>query len=651
MRSFGPPLAAALLVLGVRALVAASRLDELELERYGGTVAFALRHGIALDPAQLPIIEHLRGSYVFALLLVPLTFVFGSNLWVLKLLAVLWSALGAALVAVIARRHVGALGTAVAVGLVAFAPPALQMVDVLALGSHADTVPFLLLPTLLLLDAPSDRPMSWRRAAALGASVGAAIFFSYQALVALPAWALLLVLRQHPGRNWLRTIPVACLAALPALLCIPLLTHDATTIVNRPIGERVLASDFGQKLGKFASAATYELRRSWLFEEQGVGLVGWVLLAAIVASVAFVLVPRLRSLRTLRTDGRAQVVLVAVVHTACLLGAYAVTDLAVNLTATLDGTGSRYFVPLWPGFALAIGAGCQALRTRVGAAAGWGTGAVLVALAALGTLPMLDPMLPTRQPRVAAHELYSFRDHLAYAAPGLSERVALVRANDHDWVDFQPIAYFDASSRIEVARPDFAARLEEARRGDGATVPFVCVAAGSTLAEEATRATVPPQNYLRGLVLAARDEVAATDAAERRWFMRGVGRTLGHRAVEYEGYARRDAKRFPRARVADLFRALEWFGADAPAVAEGLGFFVGLRATPYDRIQTDTLRSTTALSPTLVEPLYRGFGWGYRVRFREDGYFVPTGTAIEELLPEHGRSAFREGLAWQGGPP
>ena len=59
-----PALFAALTTLLVRVAVALSRIDELELELYSGSLAWALLEGMPLHPDQLPVIEHNRGSVV-----------------------------------------------------------------------------------------------------------------------------------------------------------------------------------------------------------------------------------------------------------------------------------------------------------------------------------------------------------------------------------------------------------------------------------------------------------------------------------------------------------------------------------------------------------------------------------------------------------
>ena len=92
----------------VRVLVALSRTDELELELYAGSLAWALLEGMPLDTTQLPIIVHLRGSVLFGLLAVPLFAVWGPCLAAVKAIAVGWSMATAAVLIGLARRFLGA---------------------------------------------------------------------------------------------------------------------------------------------------------------------------------------------------------------------------------------------------------------------------------------------------------------------------------------------------------------------------------------------------------------------------------------------------------------------------------------------------------------------------------------------------------------
>jgi hypothetical protein len=98
-------------------------------------------------------------------------------------------------------------------------------------------------------------------------------------------------------------------------------------------------------------------------------------------------------------------------------------------------------------------------------------------------------------------------------------------------------------------------------------------------------------------------------------------------------------------------RGLEHYGASAVAVCEGFGFQLGLRASPYQPPEQALLARTAVVPERLREVLVRAVGWGYRVRFVEDEYFVPSELSFEDRLPEGVRGAFRAGLAHAGGPP
>ena len=177
-------------VFVARLLLAMSRMDEVELEIYSGSLATAILAGLPLDATELPIIVHLRGSYIVGLLLVPLFWLFGSTLWALKVLAIGWSLATAAVLVVLLDRVLG-WRAALAGGLVyAFLPPSFVVVDIMILGSHGETILFILLALLFLVTRRRSLLLDRWGSFVFGASIGVGFLFSMQFLPAIPALIL-----------------------------------------------------------------------------------------------------------------------------------------------------------------------------------------------------------------------------------------------------------------------------------------------------------------------------------------------------------------------------------------------------------------------------------------------------------------------------
>ena len=84
----------------------------------------------------------------------------------------------------------------------------------------------------------------------------------------------------------------------------------------------------------------------------------------------------------------------------------------------------------------------------------------------------------------------------------------------------------------------------------------------------------------------------------------------------------------------------------AIAAAEGAGFTIGARLTPYQPILTSMLEPLQELPTQLAESFFRAMGEGYRVRFSEASYVAPApgDLRIEAWLGEAARGWFHEGL-------
>lgn len=622
---------AALLGALVRALVAASRVDELELELYSGSLGQALAHGMPLDPHQLPVIPHNRGSVVFGALLAPAFWLFGPRLWVIKALAVAMSAATAGLLAWLTERHVSRRAGLAAALLLALLPPSYQMVDVLALASHGDSVLFTALALALLLGPGPERgPLETGRALALGLVVGFGCFFSLQCLVAVPA-LLASWLARDPA-FWRRPASLGALAAaLVWVVPAERMLGDAggATIVNQSASERMLPEGLLGALAKWLGTFAVELRRSWMFELHGGSWAGWLLLAALAAGLAAV-VPRLLRLEPL--------LLFSVLYPALIAGAYAVTNFRLELDRNLDGMGSRYLMPMIPFMALWVAAALERGPSRWPPAP-LGRAAVLAAAAAglVGWLALLDPGKPWRQPTVRATELAYFHGHLEHAAGSdPAERLAWIERLEPDWPAWRPLIH--SVVRLPAAEAGTSAqRIDAIRAAPEDVRPYLWVLLGHQLAEE-------PLAELPALGLAP---------DEQRWLLRGTGvqllrnhiarSTRQEAAAARRGVAPAHAPAALFARLGDELERLD--PAAREALLEGLGFQVGLRLTVYQPVLLRVVEETEVLAPVHAAVLDRAMGVGFRMRFLEADYRLPERLSIEAHLSERARAPFRAGLA------
>jgi 4-amino-4-deoxy-L-arabinose transferase-like glycosyltransferase len=656
-----PVLGAVVVTLLVRALVALSRLDELELERYGGSIAWLLLHGQPLEPTQLPIIPHLRGSFVFGLLTVPALLLLGPTLIAVKSVALLWSALSAGLLAAVAGRAFGRPAAWFAGLWLALAPPAFQRVDVLALGSHADTLPLLLAPLLLLLGPGIDaeRGTSRRSYLALGTLLGFGLFFSMQLWVAMPA--LLAAWWVRDRRFALRPgVLLAALAAAPWLALIPVLTPKAT-LVNKPLAERFAEGGLGAMLGKFWRAVTSDLPRSWLFAESGVAFGTYVLglacLGALLSTLWRLPWKPLRP-RGGRWSGADTVRLFCLLHLLGLFGAYASSDFNVNLRATADGMGSRYFLPLLPALALLLCSALVALRGGRGRRLAVPAQALLLGTGLLGLWPLLDPRLGLEQPPVQAAELYLALDHLHHAAgPDLAARLALIDELDPHWGVLRALAYDQLFvEREQWSREELIAELQRAAAGPAALQPFRFAALGivstDAIYDQLAIASRPGSEIRERLLEHGRTAIELLDGEAEGWFLRGYGRQLTASQSAGVMPAINELGGSAAESVAQGFRLVTELPPEVrPTVMQGMGFQVGLRATVYERVQRELLNGAALLPRELQEHYFLGFAWGFRLRFLEPSFDPAARLSIRELVPEHGREAFERGLRWSGPPP
>ncbi|MEO0649319.1 MAG: hypothetical protein AAFZ65_01410 [Planctomycetota bacterium] len=651
----GPILFAVLATLVVRVLVALSRLDELELERYTGNFAWALIHGVRLDPASLPIIPHLRGSVVFGVLAVPFLWLGGPTLASVKALAIVSSMVGAGLLAALTTRTFGRRGGYLAGALLALAPPSFQMVDVLALGSHTDTIPYFLALLWLLVGGRGQPGLG--RYAAIGTVAGAALFFSMQLWVALPAVvaAGYVFDRQLAFR---RGALVALVAALPWIALIPVVSRS-TTLVNKPVESQFIDGNWGELLGKLGEGFASEFPRSWLFASNGVGWGMWVLGAVVFAGLlaAALRIPWRRLLWGRPWTRVEALRLYCLLHFAALFMAYAASDFRINLIADLDGMGSRYFMPLVPAIAILTIDLVDGLSQRSRGLA-LGTVGATLATAAAGVASLLTPTLGLRQPPVSATEFYAFGPHIPYAAgPSMQARLALLDRLEPDWGGYRALAQRAAFvSRDFYSREDLVAELERVAADPPELQRFRYANLGSMAAEQvfdqlavSSRFQVPLAEREALLIETFRNFFAealqSLDGPAERWFLRGAGRQL--HMVQVAGmvpaFLRGDGTPELAARIGFRVLAALPVGAREHAV-QGMGFQLGLRFAPYEIHPPEVLAALDELPAPARTAYMEWLARGFRLRFQERRFDAEAPLSIRAFLAPEDVPRFDAGL-------
>jgi hypothetical protein len=660
-----------LLTLAVRLAVLSGRTDELQLDRYGGTLAQAYLVGLPLDPAGLPVIPHLRGSYLFGLLLVPLTALFGPTLVTLKIVALGWTALTLWVLMRVADLALGHRAAVWAGLLYAFGPPALQMVDLLALGSHADTLLPILWPLAWLLARGWRRPFKTWEAWFFGVTIGFGLLFSMQCWVALPA--LVAVWWRVDPRPWqgLRVAWVAA-GALPLAALVPVLTKSAT-LVNRPIEGRFLPKGFGGAVEKLWAVLSEELRASWLFDNQWPAAVGWVLFLSLLAGALLALralferEPAAGAEGSGAPDGRALLTLFGWLHCAALFGAYAISDFQVNLEASYDGMGSRYLFPIWPSLVFLALVGFGFGRGSAPPSTAW-RAPIYAALVAcvLGVIGLVRPASDGELTTQLSHEPYASPWHFQYAEPeDLNARWRWVERMDPDWADVRAQTYarcfFDerhgaglkqAAGQHGGGRADVLARAlliatkQVVRDLDPGPAEAHAVGCGG---EVIAKLVLESQGELD--LLHAKLEPFALQATRvlgpelGAGFLRGMGHNL-HAAFAVT------ARRHDEGKVGE--QAVERFlgaiaalpDAGREEVLAGIGFKLGLRFSRFARLSLLTLEGYQRLPADQREVIAYWAARGYRVRFLERAYAPPSVPYLEEVWGRDPRvlAAWRAGL-------
>ena len=161
-------------------------------ESYRLVVAEALRSGWNIPLHDLQADPYNGGSLVFSALAALAGMAVTPSLLMLKAVAVGWNALGLALWMRLAERVAGRTTAHLLAACWITAPPVFAVFNMVALGSHGDTIPMAALQWLLMLRYVDDPARSPARLAAWAAAAGLGCWFGYVTAVpvaAAAAWA------------------------------------------------------------------------------------------------------------------------------------------------------------------------------------------------------------------------------------------------------------------------------------------------------------------------------------------------------------------------------------------------------------------------------------------------------------------------------
>lgn len=702
LKRISPVWVGVILVSLVRSIVALCRLDDFSFQYYTGNLAWAVLQGLPLvDPLQLPLIPHNRGSMVVGFLAIPFLKLFGPTVLALKVMALTGTACTAAVFVHLLNRHVGTVAAWCGVLTFAFLPPAYLMVDVLMLGSHVDTVlvtfgalAFLInWRTGIRAEGFESSPTSPLKAWLFGLICGFGFFFSLQFLVAFPAlilaWWLVDKGCWKPNRSFPFLIGLI-LACLPIFHFLPE-AGMAGDVIGKPLEDRLLAKSVPYSLRKGASAIFILMPRCWLFDPFAGAWARIFQSAAIVAGLLLLA----RRLRRTRNPFLAYVLL----YPFLIIPAYAISDFEMKFDNPLRGMGSRYFLPVMPALAAWVPVGVQSLWDAGRKNLGFGLVALTTAAGVAGLIGLLDFNRIGRQPSFRGTEFSLFKEHVERAArleldgyletelmPELeleAEQVECLMAwRDSEWIertqtDLGQLLQLELSSE-QVARidellgaelgvqlqwtdkldPDWPGfrplRYTAIRHGSdhkswSTFEQFKAELALALEAEEELRA------YLLvdlGRWMSKREEFFSRlgelrewmPPTDQAWLMRGVGQGWV-KAAAWQALGRNKSGTSPAMmRLSALPPELGTFAA------EGMGFWYGDQLTIYYKKMRESLMAQLPIPSPHGRAFFRGMGWGYRMRYAEHGYWEPGLLDVESHFRPEQSAAFHEGLAWGSKP-
>ncbi|TDJ76032.1 MAG: hypothetical protein E2O39_03490 [Planctomycetota bacterium] len=157
----------------------------MEEELMRGTAAQEFLDGPLLPFMDYQVNGFSGGSLVVSVLAVPLFATFGAKLFVLRLVTLLFGALGVASVFLVLDRWVSRRAAWVGGLLLAIPPPGYSIVSTTAWGTHLENNALTLFVLFLWLRVHSDGRRGFLAQLALGIAAGFATYFGYVFLVAL----------------------------------------------------------------------------------------------------------------------------------------------------------------------------------------------------------------------------------------------------------------------------------------------------------------------------------------------------------------------------------------------------------------------------------------------------------------------------------
>ncbi len=197
-----------------RALVLALGFDALFYweETYRLLVARAFLEGWQIPWMDLQADPYAGGSLVLSLLATPLVAAGGGSVVGLKWLALLWAAAGLAAWLILVGRYFGTVAANVFAVCYVFAPPLFVIYNLVAMGSHAETLTLSAIQLLLVLAYVGDPDRSKLRLAAWLAFAGLSVWFTYTSALTLAVCAAFaLAAGALPLRRWpLAAAALAC---------------------------------------------------------------------------------------------------------------------------------------------------------------------------------------------------------------------------------------------------------------------------------------------------------------------------------------------------------------------------------------------------------------------------------------------------------
>ena len=622
-------------------------------ETHAGTIAAALLDRVDVDVATLPIVPHIRGGVLFGLLLAPLFHLLGPTSLALKVLPWLWHAATLALLAALLRRYF--TGATAIVGAVLFltAPPMMQKLSVLGLGSHMESSLLLLLALIPFYRMTVDRRVTVGNGLAFGLAIGVAGFFHLQALLPALLLAGLLLLSLGPAVGWrpvVAAVAGAAVAAAPSWLFV----DGNLALLSISLGKkRAAPSQAGPGPGeKLADLVSGDFASALEFGEAGAAgaALGVVFSVALVAAAMVALAGARDELRgligRLRRPRRADPVPLRT--TPFVLHAILVTLLflvshAQNKSVLSAGAANRHLAPLYTSLLIlaAIGIGESLARGRRAAPV-----ILLLALLVPGVVGYASTARSAPANRVLQRgECYEFLStQLRHHTDGDLERtVALITRVDRGEAAFRTFRFRIGASR---GRVDDEAIAAIADLPDDATGRIAA-------AFEATWVG-------RRLVLDHRAENGKPSPLKGRpgeliplitspWFSQAFGALteLRQTALLHGVGLALEAPRAAKvpAQNKHFMESLERLRFETPArfhvpILEGYGFAFGLVYDPYNGFLVDQMRRFGNLPARVQEAVLRGVGWGYRQRYATAPTEVPDGLAVVDLLRARSRPVF-----------